>query len=334
MSDIRMGLIGLGAMGRNHARVLQTLDGVEFAGVFDPMWDEPTFNGTPAHGSAEELLGSNLDGCIIAAPTSEHEVLATLAAESDVSVLVEKPLAPSADAAVRLTRLFEERGLVGAVGHIERFNPATVGLHQRLQSGDLGDLYQLATRRQGPFPARIRDVGVIMDLATHDIDLTQWVTDSRYRSLHAWTAHKSGRDHEDLVMSGGVMTSGLIVSHHVNWLSAAKERLTVVTGEGGTMVADTLNADLYYYENRVADTEWPALAVFRGVGEGDMTRFALNRREPLLVELEGFRDAIRGDSRNIVPFDDGAEVVRIAEAMIASAASANVVVLGDSTTSG
>ena len=299
--------------------MLASLDGVEFAGVYDPALDGAGYGGARGHASAEALLASGLDCCVIAAPTSEHERLAAVAAENGVSVLVEKPLAHDSAAARRMQQLFDSAGLVGVVGHIERFNPATIALQVKIESGDLGDLYQLATRRQGPFPERIRDVGVVMDLATHDIDLTRWVTGSDYDSVSAWTAHKSGRHNEDLVIGTGQLGSGLVVSHHVNWLSAAKERLTAVTGEGGTMVADTLNADLYFYENAVTVTEWQAMAVFRGVGEGNMTRFALPKREPLVAELEAFRDAVRGDRAPAVPFSDGAEVVGIAELLLESA---------------
>lgn len=316
MNSLRGGLIGLGAMGRNHARVLASMEGIDFVGVYDPALDTADYNGVEAFASAEALLSSGLDCCVIAAPTSEHESLAMIAADSGVSVLVEKPLASDAAAADRLTRTFQERGLVGAVGHIERFNPASIALRERLASGHLGEIYQVATRRQGPFPARIKDVGVIMDLATHDIDLTQWATDSTYAKLSAFTAHRSGRSHEDLIVASGVLTNGAVVSHHVNWISAAKERLTVVTGEGGTLVADTLNANLSFHENASTANDWEALKVFRGVGEGDFTQYALQRREPLLAELEAFRDAVRGDESTVVSFADGARVVRVAEGLV------------------
>src|SRR5690606_6636799 len=102
-------------------------------------------------------------------------------------------------AAGRVAAAFERAGLVGAVGHVERFNPALQALRARLAGGELGEIYQAATRRQGPFPARIADVGVVKDLGTHDIDLTAWVIGQPYASVSARTAHKSGRAHEDLV---------------------------------------------------------------------------------------------------------------------------------------
>ncbi len=82
-----------------------------------------------------------------------------------------------------MTDAFAARGLVGAVGHIERFNPALQELRRRIEAGDLGEVYQIATRRQGPFPARIADVGVVKDLGTHDIDLTAWVAQSGYAAI-------------------------------------------------------------------------------------------------------------------------------------------------------
>ena len=109
------------------------------------------------------------------------------------------PFALDSLAAERLSKVFADRGLIGAVGHIERFNPALQHMRQRLDSGQLGEVFQVVTRRQGPFPARIADVGVVMDLATHDIDLTTWVTRRAYATVAAHTAKHSGREHEDLV---------------------------------------------------------------------------------------------------------------------------------------
>ena len=327
MKTLKSGLIGLGAMGRNHARVLSLLERTKFTGVYDPELGGGGFGAAEGFESAEALLRSGIDFCVIAAPTVEHKRLASMAADNGVAVLVEKPVAMTSIQAEEIVNLFTKRGLVGSVGHIERFNPATIGLKDKIESGLLGPLYQIATRRQGPFPERIRDVGVVMDLATHDIDLTRWVTNSEYEIVSAWVAHKSGRQNEDLVVATGRLSGDLTYSHHVNWLSPIKERLTVVTGEGGTLVADTLNADLYFYENRNVETEWQAMAVFRGVGEGDVLKYALKRREPLLTELETFRDAVLGLAPVAVPLSDGAMAVRVGEAMLQSAGTQSTVFL-------
>jgi len=205
------------------------------------------------------------------------------------------------------------------VGHIERCNPALVALRARLDQGELGDIYQVATRRQGPFPNRIADVGVVKDLATHDIDLTAWVLQDKYETVSAHTAHKSGREHEDLISVTARTTNGTVVSHLVNWLSPLKERLTVVTGEKGTFVADTLNADLTFHENGLVATEWDRVASFRGVTEGNSTRFAIPKPEPLKVQHEAFRDAVRGTRQDVVTMREGLRTVAVADACIQSA---------------
>jgi len=202
------------------------------------------------------------------------------------------------------------------VGHIERYNPALQELRRRLTNGELGALYQVATRRQGPFPPRIADVGVVLDLATHDVDLTAWVTKRSYATLSARTAHRSGLQHEDLVAAVGTLSDGTVVNHLVNWLSPLKERVTVVTGERGTLVADTINADLTFFSNGLAPVSWETMASFRGVVQGDVIRYAIPKREPLVVELEAFRDAVLGVDRRIVTIEDATHTVEVAEAML------------------
>lgn len=158
-----------------------------------------------------------------------------------------------------------------------------------------------------------------MDLATHDIDLTAWVTQQRFTSISARTAHRSGREHEDLVAAVGSLSSGTITNHLVNWLSPLKERMTVMTGERGAFVADTLTADLTYFANGSVPTEWSGLQQFRGVSEGDMIRYAIPKPEPLRTEHEMFRDAVLGKDSDIVTLEQGLQTVRVARAMIEAA---------------
>ena len=316
---LRAGVVGLGVMGRHHSRVLSQLDGVEFVGVSDPADSVgPTIQGKPVFKSLDEFLDQGVDYCVVSAPTTYHLSIAQQLADRGIHALVEKPVASTAEEAVTLRDLFASKNLVGGVGHIERYNPALQAARARIEDGLLGEIYQVATRRQGPFPGRIADVGVIKDLASHDIDLTAWVTQQEYVSVNARTAHRSGRAHEDMVVAVGTLSKGTIVSHTINWLTPFKERVTVITGENGVLVADTLTADLTYYQNGVIEQTWDGSASFRGVSEGDMTRFALNRKEPLLAEHEAFRDAVlTGDQSTIVTLAEGTRVVEIAEAMVA-----------------
>ncbi len=317
---LRAGLIGLGMMGRHHARVLGSLDGVELVAVADPAGDvHGVAGGRQVVGSVEELIALGIDYCMVAVPTAFHEAAGLALAEAGVHAMVEKPLAPGVEAATRLAEAFESRGLVGAVGHIERYNPALQEARRRIAAGDLGVVHQIVTRRQGPFPARIADVGVVKDLATHDIDLTAWVAGQPFASVAAQVAHRSGREHEDLVAVVGRLADGTVTSHLVNWLSPLKERVTIITGERGAFVADTLTADLTFYANGTVSTSWDDIQQFRGVSEGDVIRYAIAKPEPLRTEHEAFRDAVLGKDTDIVTMRQGLATVAVAEAVLRSA---------------
>lgn len=320
---LRAGVLGLGMMGRNHSRVLAGLDGVEFVGVFDPADSVPAqVHDRPVVRDLDDFLGMGLDYAVVAAPTIFHLDMGTRLAEAGVHALIEKPVASTSVDARVLQDLFAARGLIGGVGHIERYNPALRAARERIADGLIGDIYQIATRRQGPFPGRIADVGVIKDLATHDIDLTAWVAQQDFVSVNARTAHRSGRPHEDMVIAVGTLSEGAITSHIVNWLTPFKERTTLITGEKGALLADTLTADLTHFKNGTIVNTWDQVSAFRGVSEGDSTRFALERIEPLLAEHEAFRDAVlSGKKDRIVTLEEGAKVVEIAERLAADGLS-------------
>jgi UDP-N-acetylglucosamine 3-dehydrogenase len=320
MADLRAGLIGLGSMGRHHARLLRSLEGVELVAVADAVGDaHGVAGGLPVGRDVDHLIAAGVDIAVVAVPTAEHERVGLALAAAGVHTMVEKPIAENSAAGLRLAEAFEAAGLVGAVGHIERFNPALQAMRRRIENGQLGEVYQISTQRQGPFPGRIADVGVIKDLASHDIDLTAWVAQSGFVSVAAQTAHRSGRPHEDMVAATGILENGVITSHLVNWLSPMKVRTTTVTGEKGALVADTASADLTFYENGTFLTEWESITAFRGVAEGDITRYALEKREPLLLEHEAFRDAVLGKEDHVVTMRQGLRTLQVAEAALESA---------------
>jgi UDP-N-acetylglucosamine 3-dehydrogenase len=328
MKNLRAGLIGLGMMGRHHARVLDSLVGVDFVGICDPVGDTNNMSrGRPIHDSVTDLIACGLDYAIVAVPTIHHFEIAQELAASGIHTMIEKPLSDNSATARKLISDFSKAGIIGAVGHIERYNPALQEARRRLEL--LGTLYQIVTRRQGPLPTRVTDIGVINDLATHDIDLTTWITGNRYRSVSARTAHRSGRQHEDLVAVVGNLQNGVITNHLVNWLSPLKERVTILTGENGVFVADTLTADLTFYANGSATSSWSEVAHFRGVTEGDVIRYAVPKKEPLLTEHENFRDAILGKKSDIVTLEQGLINIIVAEAISKSSQIGSMVEILD-----
>ena len=324
-ADLRAGLIGLGMMGRHHARVLRTIDGVELVAVADPMGDPHSVSGELAvHDSVTDLISAGIDYCVVAVPTAFHHAIAMELARHGIHALIEKPLAANSAEASDIVEAFAAAGLVGGVGHIERYNPALQQARSRLAAGDLGEVFQVATRRVGPFPARIADVGVVKDLGTHDIDLTAWVTQQPFATVAAQSAHRSGRPHEDLVAITGSLADGTVTNHLDNCLSPMQERLTTITGEKGAFVADTLSADLTYFANGSVPTQWAHIAGFRGVSEGDMIRFSFAKAEPLRTEHEAFRDAVLGVGDDIVSLREGAATLAVAEAVLTAASTGKV----------
>jgi UDP-N-acetylglucosamine 3-dehydrogenase len=320
----RGAVIGLGMMGRHHARILQSNAAMRFAGAVDPGGDRfgAVADRARVFGSIEALLAvERPEFAVVAVPTEEHLPAVRELTAAGVNVLVEKPVAATAAEAREIIGLVADAGLVGAVGHVERCNPALRELRRRLP--DLGEVYSVATERVGPFPDRIRDVGVVKDLATHDLDLVRWLGGAPIARVAAQTSHRMGRDHEDLVLVTGRLANDRAFNCVVDWLTPRKIRETRVLGEGGMFVADTLNADLWFYANaHVSTGGWAADAARRGVAEGDVTKFALRREEPLAAELEAFCALVGGDdSAPVVTLAEGLETVVVAEAVLESAAS-------------
>ena len=315
-------------MGANHVRILANLEGVELVGVADSAginFELPP--GVKLVKTVEELVAIGIDYCVISAPTASHEEIALQIIDAGIHILVEKPLAHTYESAINIKTAALARNVIGGVGHIERYNSALQQARERVLSGELGAIYQIATRRQGPFPARIADVGVVKDLATHDIDLTSWITQKEYLQVSAHSAYKSGRQHEDLITVSGLLQDSIVVNHVVNWLSPLKERKIIITGERGTYVADTLRADLTFYENGRIDISQTEMARFRGVTQGDVHILSFEKPEPLMLEHSNFRDAVLGKKHQIVSLEQGAKTVKIADAILESAKNMDTVKL-------
>lgn len=321
----RVAVIGLGMIGRHHARLLQSTDRASFAGAVDPAGDRHGSLHDPGLcvATLDELLDRGpLDAAVVAVPTVEHLPVAGALIEAGVAVLVEKPLAATSEDALEIAALCARHRVPGAVGHVERFNAAPRELRRRLLDGQLGEVSTISTVRSGPFPGRIADVGVVLDLATHDIDLIGWLSGSHITTLAAQALHQSGGAHEDLVFVNGRLDSGAVFNLVADRVSPTKIRRVRVLGVGGMLEADTLTGDLFFYANAEVGIAWSATQQFRGVSEGDVTRYALRREEPLRLELDAFLDLVAGrPDAEVVTLEQGAEVVRVAETILASAAA-------------
>jgi predicted dehydrogenase len=315
---MRFGLIGLGQMGRHHARILSDSEEIDFVGAVDPFGDRHrAMRRGELFTEVDQLLDAGVDAVVVAVPTAQHHDIAVTLAEAGVHTLIEKPLADTVEAAREITRSFETKSVLGAVGHVERFNSALQEMKRRLDAGELGRVISISTERVGPFPDRIQDVGVVKDLATHDIDIVMWIGGARFTEVNGQLAHKMGRPHEDLVVATGRLANDVVASINVNWLTPVKRRSVSVLGEKGSFVADLLTGDLLFYANAEIDSQWDQLAQLKGVSEGDMIRYAFAKREPLAVEHEAFRAAIEdGHAEGVVSMAEGVEILEVAESII------------------
>jgi len=305
---MRVGVIGLGSMGRNHARVLSEI--ADLVAVCDSRlevmfgyhcWSSTDYN---------DLL-DEIDAVVVAVPTEKHYEVAMAAIEAGIPVLVEKPLAGNVIDAQALVDAAEKNGVFLATGHIERFNPAIVALKDRLEQ--LGEIREIGFERLGPFPARVRDTGVIHDLGTHDFDLLAYLVGSKVASM---TGEAVMKDSVDVSVAGiARLENGVIATFREGWTTPTKIRRVTVWGERGMFVADLLRQELTFYANDYEPIDWESMEPFFGVSEGDVTRYKIEKREPLRLELQAFLDAADGQYRDCPTGEDGLGAVRLAERM-------------------
>lgn len=292
-------VVGLGVMGSHHLRVLRSMTGVRVAGVVDPDPErrERATTGDveiASHASLAEALASHeLDFACVAVPVAQLVPCAHGALSAGLHVLVEKPTAPTEEQALSLIHEAESRGLLLGVGHVERFNPAVIALRDRIEEGLVGRVHQMHARRLSPFPNREGGRGVALDLATHDIDVMRYATGREVERVYAETAAPLGTGSEDLLCATLRFEDGTTGLLETNWMTPTKVRQLSVLGERGMLVVDYLMQTLEFYAHPNHATEWDALAAVRGGGEGDMIRYALDRREPLHVQWEAFLAAVR-----------------------------------------
>lgn len=327
---LRAAVIGVGAMGQHHARVYDQIPETQLVGVADADASVAgriaQLHHTVACTDYRRLLDeAQPDVVTVAVPTEFHHQVVLDVLGAGCHVLVEKPIAATEGQAQELIERAHVLDRKLMVGHIVRFDPAVRMLKQRLEAGELGRIFQVRCRRLGPFPARIRDVGVVIDLATHDLDLIRYLTGQEVVRVYAETERKIHSAYEDLLIGTLRLADGTIGVLDVNWLTPIKIRELTVTGERGMFWVDHLLQDLCFYENADAnggrganDGRWSAISLLRGVSEGRIIHCPVRKYEPLRAELEEFVHAVVEDDPVPVGGDDGLTALRLAQALVQS----------------
>ena len=332
---LRAAVIGAGNMGRNHARVYSEMEDVELVAVADPVAEALQRIGTRHHIRTYTdyrvmLEREPIDLISVVVPTEHHFDVARHTLQEHIPTLIEKPIAATVEEGASLVAMAKEIGVPLTVGHIERFNPAIIALKKQLDNGTLGKAYQIHVRRIGPFPAQIKDVGVVIDLATHDLDIMHYLTDANVIRLHAEVGRRLHTAHEDLLSAVLRFDSDVIGVLDINWLTPTKVREISVIGSRGMFVANYLTQDLILYENDSAPQEgnWHELAVL-GVSEGRAIHYKINKREPLREELDAFVNAIRSGTEPPVRGADALLALAVAQQIIQSAGSGETLLLDE-----
>ncbi len=316
---LKAAVIGAGSIGHNHVRIYNEMVGVELVGVVEPIpasaeQIQRTYR-VPVFPTMQIMLEQiRPDLASVAVPTSLHFSIASRLLQSGIHVLVEKPIANTLEEGRELIKLARSSGVLLSVGHIERFNPAVKELKRRLDSNELGRVFTIQAQRQGPFPQRIRDVGVIIDLATHDLDLMLWLIGSQPLHIFGETARNIHTDHEDLVSGLVRFANGTIGVLNINWLTPTKVRQLSICGEKGMFVVNYLTQQLTFYRNaQNSHGTYSSIEVLTGVSEGEMIRYPIASQEPLRVELESFVRACSGKSAIEVTGEDGLMALYMAQ---------------------
>jgi len=310
---LRVGVVGVGNMGFHHARIYSELakEGkVKLVGVADANFERAKEVaekfGTRVFSDYRELV-NEVDAVSIAVPTSLHKQVALEFIENGAHVLVEKPIAESIESAEEMIKAAKRNNVLLMVGHVERFNPGVLKLKEVLDEGLIGKVVTTTAKRVGPLPPQIKDVGVIVDLAVHDIDVMRFLLGENVKSVYARAGSAKNpfelEDYAVIMLNFGDAT-GVI---ETNWLTPHKVRKLTVVGTEGIAELDYITQKLLIYNH-----EWVREA-------------KINIREPLRNELEHFVECVEKGKKPLVSGEDGLHALKVAIKALESAKSSKIV---------
>jgi UDP-N-acetylglucosamine 3-dehydrogenase len=299
-APLRVGVVGVGVMGSNHARVFADLPEVKLVGVADPDRDARDLVsgilGCRAFGGIDGLLAQGVDAVTIAAPTHLHQQLALTCIERGIHVLVEKPIASSVQEGRTIIAAARRAGVALMVGHVERFNPTVEAIKEAIRHENI---LSIAITRVGPFPPRMSNVGVVIDLAVHDIDLIRWFTESDIDEVQPQLS-SAVAEREDIALLQFRTASGVLAHINTNWLTPFKARSVTIATRNKYVMGDLLTRQV---------TECFG---FQPDGSYSMRHLSVGHAEPLRAELQEFVSAIRDNRQPAVTGEEAVASLEIA----------------------
>ena len=278
----RIALIGLGSMGKNHYRVLKSLSGVKVVALCDiekrENYEEPFYSDVD-----KMLENESIDAAMIVVPTFLHKEIALKCLNKGVDIFIEKPVASTIDDGLEIERVAKEKDLKVCVGYIERFNPVVEALKNELKDRDI---YSIGITRVGPFPPRIADVGILTDLAVHDIDLIRFITGREIEKKSIFKSQKINFHHEDNATLSFQLQDDIVASIITNWLTPFRKRKIEVATKKGYFEADLMGQDLVEYSEYKTNNSYVIRNCF------------VQKEEPLVRELRAFLRYLKTGERS------------------------------------
>ena len=298
MKIVNVGVIGVGAMGHNHARVYYRLDNANLVGVSDVS--ETTLDkvskkyDAKGYTSYEELLKNpEIEAVSICVPTTHHYNVVMAAIQQGMHVLVEKPIAFTLKEAEGMVQAAKDKGVKLSTGHVERFNPAVQKAKELIEMDVIGDVVSASAKRVGPFPPRIKDVGVAIDLAIHDLDVMYYLFDEDVTQVYATMGSILEKceyeDHAEIMTKFANGSTGLL---EVNWLTPFKRRALEITGTDGIIAIDYIDQSV-------------------DVAGKFAQKVDIQHEEPLKCEIFSFLNSIINNEEVEITGEDGLHALKM-----------------------
>ena len=316
---LNVAVIGVGAMGKNHLRVYSELKDANITAICDSNKENLKIGekyNIPTYTDYNKMFkNEKIDAVSLVVPTALHyQFSKKIIGKYKIPLLIEKPLCYKTREAEKLMSLSKRKKVFVTVGHIERFNPAVSTLKKDSKS-ILGRIYTLNSKRVGMAPPRRLDSGVILDLAVHDIDVMRYILGQKITEVFAYGKSVVSGGYKDYAFINLRFGNGILAAIEVNWITPTKIRKIYLTGENGLLETDYISQDVLFYEQQLS----------KGVGyrdllgyEGVIKKIAVEKDEPLKLELNNFIRSVLGKEKPIITIKDGYEVVKIANAVIKS----------------
>ena len=307
MNKVNVAVVGCGLMGINHVRVFSRLDQCNLLAVSDIDANKARRIGNKYNiewfkDPSKIFRNKDIDLVSICTPTLTHTELTLDAIEGDKHVLVEKPMTNTVIEAERVLKAAKQKNVMVMVGFIERFNPAIKKAEELIKKGEIGEIVLTISRRLSNRPGRIKDVGVIKDLAIHDIDISCHLLNDKLTQIYAITKslNYKNEDYAHIILR---FRDGKVAIVEASWLNNKKIRNLTIIGKEGILEID-------YKKQKVILKK-----------QKDISMPIIKRDEPLKMELEYFLNAIISNKSPKPSVEDGLKAIKICETALRSAQS-------------